>query len=741
MKRKDTFHITGMHCVVCAHNVENALSGLHGVFSASVNFAESTVDVEYDDTLVLSNQFYECVKSVGCELLDNTESKPASGKKDYKSTKIRTVIAWVFAVLVFYISVFVGNIQTSREFLAIITLLVLVYCCGRYYLNTFRGIIRGSFSIDTLVALSTGFTYLFSLSGTLFPDFWIKNYSSPPFYFDVALGITAFALLGRLFLCQVKNKSSLSIKKFASLMPVKAKVIMEDGIEIDSPVNSLQRGDKIYVGPNESIAADGTIIEGESLIEERMLGGESSPVLKSVGSKVFAGTINRKNAILVNVEKSGSQTVLAKIIDRLENVQNSESPVGKVAYGIVPAFVCAVLAISLLTYVIWLNVYGMYAFPQAFEAFIAVLAIGCPLAFYLSSRITVKAAIDRGALSNIFFKDAVTIENLAKVNLAVFSDVRALIEDIPYVKEKYLSSQCTKSDLTALYVVGNSKTNPFCKAIGDYAKNLAAEKHDGIDAERIVCEVTDYNSMPDNGIRFVYDEKKYWLGNVIFAKANGVDVDFYKTLLFNFPDDTSVVYFGSDNNLLAAFAIKEKLKDGVKETLMGLRRKGVRVYLLSDNDDKPSQALGHETGVDETIVTATVEEKARLIAQWQKQGNKLTLICDSNYNMSEVGVKPYVRIEMNGAIGSGLDSADVVLPSGNIMYIEKAIGFSREVKSLIKRNLYLTAIYNLIGIIIAAGAFYYLFDIMLSPIIAAAAAFCCIVYVVTNSLSVYKKNI
>lgn len=748
MIKKDVFPVMGMHCAGCAHNVEQALQNMSGVRSATVNLAANTVSVEYDAAEVAPMQLSQCVKDAGYALITDTsapyEESEKEQKRYYTVLVRRAVVAWLFAVPVFALSMYAGNTAAMRLALAIVTLPVLIYCGGGFYANAARQLKHGTFSMDTLVAMSTGVDFLFSLSGTLFPDFWRSNGIVPPFYFDAALMITAFVLLGRILEERAKHKTGSAVRELMNLSPKTARVVRSDGTEEELLVSLLQRGDRIHVRAGESIAADGRVVEGRSYVDESMMSGEAQPIEKSAGAQVVAGTINGAGSLIVEATSVGADTVLARIVEAVRNAQSTKAPVQRIVDKVTAVFVPVILALSLLTYAIWLNICGLNALPQALTAAVSVLVIACPCALGLATPTAVMVAVGRGAKMHVLFRDAAAIELLHKANVVVFDKTGTLTTGQHTVTDKYISDSCTIMQLALLEKAENNSIHPVAKVVAGYIKDFVGkvskqETPDNIAADLLIADFAD---IAGKGITFSSENITYWAGNNDMAIQNGVSTQQLQDIKsqFNGIQAATIVLYGKESELLAAFVVRDSVKQTAAETVERLHSKNKRVILLSGDNENAAQIVGEALHADKVVSTVLPDEKRDYIQQLQREGNVVAMIGDGT-NDSEALAVSDVSIAMGHGTDVAINSAQLVMMTDDLTTIDRIFNLSREAVSLIRRNLFWAFIYNVIGILIAAGALYPLFGIMLSPIIAAAAMACSSVSVVLNSLMLYKKKI
>lgn len=733
MIRTVAMKVTGLGSTVAAFGAESALCGMPGVSSASANAVTGIVTVEYDDHQVNEAVISKWIGKAGLKPAGEEYSHAAARDKFYADLKERVAVAWLSAVVVCLTSVCTEDAWLLGIVSAIAALPAMAYGGSVFFLNTIRQIRLGGFSADAPVALSSAFAYLISLTGVLFPSFWLDNYGWPPFYFNAAALIIAFAATARLYEEKSMRKYEMAASALAAMIPKQAQSVSEDG-EKAMPAASLMRGDRIRVNPDERFAADGRIIEGETYADESILVEDASDVFKGTGDKVFAGTKNCGGTVVVEAETIGSDTVLMRLVEMLRNAQGSKAPSQKTAGKIISVFVPVVLALSLLSFAAWLNAYDIYSISRGMTVFLAVMAVVCMSAFCTVSPFSFAATVSRGAWSHIFFKGAAALETMSKADVVVLDDVWAYVLSKPYVVEKYLSEKCTASDLSALYgLKKNSDTHILCAAY-EYVKQMLTEagkeveENDNrgscISAERDAQAMTACNS-PGSG--------EYWVGDALSAKKNGAEDACRNVVFSDITEDCEIVYFGKGNDVLAAFAVKGKVKKTAKNAVRKLRARGKRVVLLSDGSGKISPALGKELGADKAIAITSHDEKVGFLNDLKKRGNTVALVSGAEDKAKPEEADVYVTI--NNEPSAAVFPADVVLASGNLACLAKAFSLSQETVSLIRRNVNLAAVYNVAGILAASGALHSVFNSILSPAMAAAASMCFAVFAVHSCRS------
>ena len=716
-----------MHCAACAHNVERILKGTNGVREATVNLASGTAVVEFDETVIKQKELVETVENAGygCKYIDETDNSMQNPND--KSLRIRTVFAWTFALPIFIISMAFGNSPANRIVLALLTLPVLVYSGGTFYKTACKQIMHKQVSMDTLVALSTLVDYLFSLSGVFSPDFWNSN-GEVPFYFDASAMIIAFVLLGRTIENRAIYKTGSAIRSLMKLTPSTARVIKADGHEEDCPINSIKVGDFIRVRTGESVAIDGVIIEGITSVDESMISGEATPVEKKQGDRVIAGTVNGNGSVVVKAESVGEATVISKIIKTVREAQDSKAPIQRIADKIISVFVPCVIGISTVTFIVWMCVGEMQNLPNAITAAVSVLVIACPCALGLATPTAITVGIGKAAKFNVLFREAAALETICKIDTIVFDKTGTLTVGHPVVTDSHISTDCTEEELCLLIKAEEKSTHPSANAIICHLKGLYPQNTNS--------EISCYDNIVGKGIVFNFNDKSYWAGNKrLMLEHTGITPEEFKEYV-----NSASVFYGNESKLLAIFYIKDKIRKSSTEAIKNIRSLGIKTVLLSGDNKVATESVAKEINTDEFVWSASPEEKLNKITELKSNGHKVAMTGDG-INDSAALAKADISIAIGEGTDVAINASQIVVMNGELNSIYKTFVLSKEIVKTIKQNLFWAFIYNLIGIPIAAGVLYPIFNIMLSPIICAAAMAFSSVSVVLNSLTIYAKKI
>jgi copper-exporting ATPase len=724
-----------MHCAACAGNVERIVRKQEGVESASVNLAAATLTVTYNPDIVSPQQLKEAVMRIGFDLIideDNSVQEQEEAEQSYYGQlKRKTVVAWIFALPVAVLGMFLMNVPGVNWWMLLLSLPVILYSGRSFYMNAWKQATQRTSNMDTLVALSTSIAFLFSLFNTFYPEFWYSRGLEPHVYYEAATVIIAFVLVGKLMEEKAKGKTSTAIRKLMGLQPRTARVV-KDGREEDILIAELQIGDQVSVRPGEQIPVDGTIADGETFIDESMISGEPIPVGKKQGDKVLAGTINQNGAFMMTAQKVGKNTVLAQIIRMVQEAQGSKAPVQRIVDKVTAVFVPVVLAVAVFTFLVWIVAGGADDFSYAMLSAVSVLVIACPCALGLATPTALMVGIGKGAESHILIKDAVALEQMRKVDTVVLDKTGTVTEGRPVVTGWLHDAGWQNEHKGILYAAELKSEHPLALAIVEALKK-EGEKPAIIDS---------FESRTGRGIVVTRGNKTYWAGSHRLLKDFGAEVS---GLLQGMVEDyersgKSLVYFGEGNTLLAVIAISDKIKDTSRQAVRQLKESGKYIVLLTGDGRLTAQNVAGEIDANRFISDALPADKENVIKELQAEGRVVAMVGDG-INDSQALARADVSVAMGKGTDIAMDVAMVTLMTSDLLLLPKAFKLSHKTVRLIRQNLFWAFIYNLIGIPVAAGILFPLYGILLNPMIASAAMACSSVSVVLNSLSLNWRKL
>lgn len=735
--KKEIFYVIGMSCAGCAANVEHALAATEGVKEAKVNFAASTVMVNYEPEEVTPQDLQRIVRNAGYDLVieeeDETDKAETIQREEYNKLRRKTIGAIVLSLPVFIIGMFFMHISYGNWIMLIFTLPVLFIFGRGFYVNAWRQLKHGRANMDTLVAVSTGIAFLFSLFNTIWPEYWISRGLEAHVYYEAAAVIIALILLGRLLESRAKASTSSAIRKLIGLQPNTVIRLLEDGSEQEIPVKAVQPGDILLVKPGDKIPVDGTLTEGVSFVDESMITGEPVPVEKITGTHVFAGTINQKGSFRFMAEKVGSETVLAHIIKMVQEAQGSKAPVQQLVDKIAGIFVPVVISIAVITFVVWMLVGGELAFTRALLTSVTVLVIACPCALGLATPTAIMVGIGKGAEHNILIRDAESLEQLCRVNAVVLDKTGTITEGKPVVAEVYWNPEVdTAAYLPVLLHLESKSEHPLAEAVVAYL----VEK--GITSSL----KGEFESITGQGVVGIVGEETYYIGNRRLLEAHQIQrLDSQVTLADACSlEGKTVVYFADSREILALIIIADQVKEGSVQAIRRLQEEHIEAYMLTGDNVITARAVAGQVGLKHFKAEVMPSDKADFVKQLQQQGKVVAMVGDG-INDSQALAQADVSIAMGRGSDIAIDVAKITLITSDLNAIPKAWKLSRQTGAAIRQNLFWAFIYNLIGIPLAAGVLYPCCGFLLNPMIAAAAMAFSSVSVVTNSLRIRAKKI
>ena len=732
---KKVYPVMGMHCAACANNVEKIVKKQEGVEDASVNLAAAVLTVDFNSDVVSPEQLKDAVMKIGFDLIideDNSmEEQEEAEHSYYEQLQRKTVVAWIFALPVAFMGMFFMDFPGINWWMLVLSLPVLFYSGHAFYVNAWKQAKHFTSNMDTLVALSTSIAFLFSLFNILYPRFWYEQGLEPHVYYEAATVIIAFVLVGKLMEEKAKGKTSMAIRKLMGLQPKTAR-ILRDGKEEDILISELKKGDKVSVRPGERVPVDGLIVEGDTFIDESMISGEPIPVEKKLNDKVLAGTINQNGAFVMSAEKVGRETVLAQIIRMVQEAQGSKAPVQRIVDKVTAVFVPTVLAIAILTFIVWMIVGGVDDFSYAMLSAVSVLVIACPCALGLATPTALMVGIGKGAEAHILIKDAVALEQMRKVDTVVLDKTGTVTEGRPTVTGWLHDAGWVNEHKGILYAAELKSEHPLALAIVEELKK---------DGNKPAI-IDSFESRTGRGIVVTRGGKTYWAGSHRLLNDFGAKVsDLLKSMVEEYErSGKSLVYFGEESTLLAVIVISDKVKPTSIQAVKQMQAEGKYVVLLTGDGHLTAQNVAGEINANRFIAEALPDDKENVIKELQREGRVVAMVGDG-INDSQALARADVSIAMGKGTDIAMDVAMVTLMTSDLLLLPKAFKLSRKTVRLIHQNLFWAFIYNLIGIPIAAGILFPMYGILLNPMIASAAMACSSVSVVLNSLSLNWRKL
>lgn len=733
---KNTFPVLGMTCASCAGSAESIIKHEPGVVNAAVNFATGNLTVEYLPDVTGAEKLQKALQSIGYDLLVEDESTQldtleAIHTEAYRKLKNKTVWAILLSLPVVVIGMFFMNMPYGNEIMWLFSTPVVLWLGRDFFINAWKQARHRSANMDTLVALSTGIAYIFSVFNMLFADFWQKRGLEAHVYFEAAAVIIAFILLGKLLEEKAKGNTSSAIKKLMGLQPKTVMVIRPDGTEQQTAIEDVYAGDVILVKPGEKIAVDGMVVSGSSYVDESMLSGEPVPVFKTENEKVFAGTINQKGSFQFRAVKVGSETMLAQIIRMVQDAQGSKAPVQQLVDKIAGIFVPIVIGIAILTFALWQILGGDSGLVHGLLAAVTVLVIACPCALGLATPTAIMVGVGKGAENGILIKDAESLELAQKVDAIVLDKTGTITEGRPQVVGVHWlnSSSDTQTAKSILLGIEKQSEHPLADAV---VKHLEGAPD---------VSLSDFESITGKGVKARYNGETYLAGNRQLLSENSIAIsnDLQMQADEWGSQSMTVIWFADSRQALAVLAVSDKIKETSVQAVRQMQGMGIEMYMLTGDNEATAQAIAAQTGIKHYKAEMLPQQKADFIKELQQEGRIVAMVGDG-INDSTALATADVSIAMGKGSDIAMDVAKMTIISSDLTRIPQAIRLSQQTVATIRQNLFWAFIYNLIGIPIAAGILYSINGFLLNPMIAGAAMALSSVSVVSNSLRLKWKK-
>ena len=740
--------VTGMSCAACSARVEKAVSKVPGVTSCSVSLLTNSMGVEGTAT---EQEIIKAVKDAGYGASKKGEgaakAQPAQALagedmlKDRETPVLkRRLIASVgFLIVLMYFSMghmmwgwpvpgFMKENHVMMGLLQMLLTITVMVINQKFFISGFKGLIHRAPNMDTLVALGSGASFVYSTyalfamtDAQMHGDMDAVMSYMHDFYFESAAMILALITVGKMLEARSKGKTTDALKGLMKLAP-KTAVVIRGEKEVQVSIEQVQKGDCFVVKPGENIPVDGEVIEGNSAVNESALTGESIPVDKAVGDKVSAATVNQSGYLKCRATRVGEDTTLSQIIQMVSDAAATKAPIAKIADRVSGVFVPMVITIAVLTIIVWLIAGQSIGF--ALSRGIAVLVISCPCALGLATPVAIMVGNGMGARNGIMFKTAVSLEETGKMQIVALDKTGTITSGEPKVTDIIPAAGVTEDTLlTCAYALENKSEHPLARAILENAK----EENAGIE------EVTGFQALPGNGLTAILDDHTLYGGNYTFISSKvSVDGDIQKKAEKLAEAGKTPLFFGNEDRLLGVIAVADVIKEDSPQAIKELQNMGIHVVMLTGDNERTAKAIGQQAGVDEVIAGVLPEGKEQVIRKLKEKG-KVAMVGDGINDAPAL-----TRADMGIAIGAGtdvaIDAADVVLMKSRLSDVPAAIRMSRATLRNIHENLFWAFFYNIIGIPLAAGVWYPLFGWKLNPMFGAAAMSLSSFCVVSNAL-------
>ena len=738
--KKEIYPVLGMSCAACASRVDKTLNAQPGVQEASVNYASAMAQVTYDAEVCSPLSLRTAILHAGYDLLvggdkESVDEAEKAHRIRYERLKKRTLGAIVLAIPIMILSMAFMNVRWVNYVVWLLATPI-VFVLGRgFFASAWKQLKHGSCNMDTLVALSTGIAYTFSLFNLLFPEFWLRRGIEPHIYFEASSVIIAFILLGRLLEERAKRNTSEAIRKLIGLQPKTVTICSDEGERI-LPIADIRLGDVVVVKPGERIAVDGIVSEGTSFVDESMLNGEPMAIRKQKGSKVYAGTINQKGAFRFVADRVGQDTLLAQIIRMVQDAQGSKAPVQKLVDKIASVFVPTIIGIALVALVAWMCLATENGFTHGLLAMVTVLIIACPCALGLATPTAIMVGIGKGAEIGILIKNAESLEVARKVDTIVLDKTGTLTEGHPIVTDSvWMDENVLWKQI--LYALEGMSEHPLAEAVLMFLKNEKAFSNFAK-----VFSVERFRVLSGRGMEGSIEGHIYYVGNLLLMEEKGVvwDTTLKSKAHAWLQEAKTVITLADENRVLGVLAITDRLKPTSAQAIENLHQQGIDVWMLTGDQPEAAREVARLVGITFFKASVLPQEKASFVKELQRNGHKVAMVGDG-INDSAALAQADLSIAMGQGSDIAMDAAMVTILSSDLIKISETIRLSQLTVRTIRQNLFWAFFYNLIGVPIAAGVLYPLNGFLLNPMIGGAAMAFSSVSVVTNSLRLRRKQI
>ncbi|QLE58569.1 heavy metal translocating P-type ATPase [Nostoc sp. TCL26-01] len=742
-----TLKLRGMSCAACASSIEDAINSVPGVDECIVNFGAEQATVKYDPRRTDLAAIQKAVDAAGYSayLLEkqNLMAGEDDAEKRHRFRESRDLMRKVAVggiistVLVIgslpmmtglhlpFISVWLHNPWVQL----ILTTPVQFWCGYSFYINGWKALKRHAATMDTLIALGTSAAYLYSLFPTLFPSFFINQGLTPDVYYETAAVVITLILLGRLFENRAKGQTSEAIRKLIGLQAKTARLI-RNGQEVDVPIEEVQIGDVILVRPGEKIPVDGEVVDGTSTIDEGMVTGESVPVKKQPGDEVIGATINKTGSFKFRATRVGSDTVLAQIVQLVQQAQGSKAPIQRLADQVTGWFVPAVIAIALFTFIIWFNFTGNVTI--ALITTVGVLIIACPCALGLATPTSVMVGTGKGAENGILIKGAESLELAHKIQTIVLDKTGTITQGKPTVTDFVtVNGTANGNEIRLVQLAASVERNsehPLAEAVVRYAQSQ----------EVTLADVKEFEAVAGSGVQGIVSDALVQIGTQRWMSELGIDTQALQQdkERWEYLGKTAI-WIAVDGQIQGLMGIADAIKPTSIQAIRALQKLGLEVVMLTGDNRRTAETIAREVGIKRVLAEVRPDQKAATVQALQSEGKIVAMVGDGINDAPALA-----QADVGMAIGTGTDVAiaasDITLISGDLQSIVTAIQLSRATIRNIRQNLFFAFIYNVAGIPIAAGILFPIFGWLLNPIIAGAAMAFSSVSVVTNALRLRK---
>ncbi len=738
-----TLKLRGMSCASCARSIEDAISSVPGVNECSVNFGAEQARIDYDPRKTDLQAIQEAVDAAGYSAYPLQEQNLMAGEddeekrhrlKESRDLQLKVTVGGIISTVLVIGSLpmmtgldlpFIPTWLHNPWVQLVLTTPVQFWCGYSFYVNSWKAFKRHAATMDTLIALGTSAAYFYSLFPTVFPSFFISQGLQPDVYYETCAVVITLILLGRLFENRAKGQTSEAIRKLIGLQAKTARLI-RNGREVDVPIEQVEIGDVVLVRPGEKIPVDGEVVDGTSTVDEAMVTGESVPVKKHPGDEVIGATINKTGSFKFRATRVGKDTVLAQIVQLVQQAQGSKAPIQRLADQVTGWFVPAVIAIAILTFILWYNIMGNVTL--ALITTVGVLIIACPCALGLATPTSVMVGTGKGAENGILIKGAESLEIAHQIQTIVLDKTGTITQGKPTVTDFLtVNGTLNGNEIKLIQLAASLERNsehPLAEAVVRYAQSQ----------EVPLADVRDFEAVAGSGVQGIVSNRLVQIGTQQWMEELSINTQALQQ------DKERLEYLGKtavwlavDGDIKGLMGIADAIKPTSTQAVRALQKLGLEVVMLTGDNRRTAESIAREVGIKRVLAEVRPDQKAATVQALQAEGKIVAMVGDGINDAPALA-----QADVGIAIGTGTDVAiaasDITLISGDLQGIVTAIQLSRATIRNIRQNLFFAFIYNVAGIPIAAGILFPFFGWLLNPIIAGAAMAFSSVSVVTNAL-------
>lgn len=730
--KKVLLKIEGMTCSACSSGLEKYLNKQDGIIAASVNLIMNNASIEYDDTKLTLEQVEKFVDKAGFSSagIDNLEKE----EKKKSNEKYKLIGISVISILILYISMshmvglpvipFLDMMAHPINYaISLLILTIIVLLMGIDILkNGYKNLVHKTPNMDTLVTIGVMASFIYSIYGTVM-ILKGKTIYVESLYYESAAIVIFFIKIGKYVESKNKDKTKEALQQLMSITPNHA-IIIRDGKEETVTLDEIQKGDIVICKPGEKIAVDGEVVEGTTHINESFITGESVPVKREKGSKVIAGSINYEGTIKYKAEKIGKESTVSEIVRLVVEATNTKAPIAKVADTISGYFVPTIIIIAIIAFAIWFMITKNIA--NAINIFVTILVVACPCSLGLATPLAIVIASGNASKKGILIKTSEALENAHKIKTICFDKTGTLTKGELTISKIYNYSNLKENEIIRIVAsIENKSEHPIARAIVNEAKNQNIELED----------VEEFKSIPGYGVSANINQNKYLIGNKKLMLENNITISQEQDELNLVSDGNSILFVTEGQKLIALIGVKDVLKAESKDIVQKLKKRNIKVVMLTGDNEKTAKAIANQIGVDEVIANVLPKQKAEEIKKFKEKG--LVMMCGDGINDSVSLVTADIGVSVSSGTDIAMDSSNVVLMNDNLEKIEDLISISEKTIKNIKQNLFWAFFYNICMIPIACGILEPL-GVVMNPMIAAFAMTISSLTVVLNALRLKK---